>query len=88
MCCCSAAGAISARLTTATTFTTDSPSAEKRPASPSSKSTGKTSSPAVPEMAASCGDSSGTLYSSVNSSSVVSQSRILVRPERKNACAR
>jgi hypothetical protein len=41
----------------------------------------------VPITAASSGGSSGTWYSSVNRASVVSQSRSLVRPDRKKACA-
>ena len=49
--------------------------------------TGSTSSPAVPSTAATPGESSGTWYSSPNRASVVSQSRILVRPERKKASA-
>ena len=50
-------------------------------------STGNANSPVVPITAATEGASSGTLYSSVKSARVVSQSRIFVRPERKKACA-
>jgi len=71
----------------ATTFTTDSPAAAKRPPRPNANSTGNSSSPVVPATAASSGDNRGTWYSSVNSASVMSQSRIFVSPERKKTCA-
>ena len=77
----------SGRDSTATRLTKKRPKAPKRVATPSTSSTGSPISPAVPSTAATMGDNTGTWYSFSNSAMVVSQSRSLVRPDRKKTLA-
>ena len=58
---------------------------EWRVTKPNTSNTGKNSSPKVPATAATWVGKNGTWYSSANRASVVSQSAILVNPDRKNA---
>ena len=65
----------------------NSPSALRRVKRPSTNMTGNNSSPPVPSMAARFGGNSGTLYSSVNRYSVVSQSLMINLDETRRVLA-
>ena len=72
---------------TASMLNAKSAAAVRRVPSPRASSTGSASSAPVPRAAATIGEITGTWYSFSKSASVVPQSRVLVRPERKNTWA-